>query len=280
MEHEGFGYPATDAEGTKTAQPERDLQAGDPNLVGAAPREEKKGITGRVKGLFHGHRKKDGGQRPRGMAGKIREKVAQKVGHGEDGEKKGPARLLSMSSSSSSMSSSDEEDIGAVGFALDPTGPAVAGRSLGREDFTSAPAGPGADFSDLSLKPHTNGTPERRHAEQAAEFAKSSNPVNPECEDASGEDVHHTPPTERSNSNFESGRDDASCGGVDHSLPTERSNSDYGSGRDDASYGGVDHSPTEAGNSNSNPSESEAVGAPGNSNQTASDEPRPSNPTG
>jgi len=38
-----------------TAHPERDLQAGDPNLVGGAPPEPKKKMTEKVKGLFKGH---------------------------------------------------------------------------------------------------------------------------------------------------------------------------------------------------------------------------------
>jgi len=42
-----------------TAHPERDLQAGDPNLVGGAPPEPKKTMAEKVKGLFKGHHRDD-----------------------------------------------------------------------------------------------------------------------------------------------------------------------------------------------------------------------------
>lgn len=275
MEHEGFGSPAANAKGKSTTQPERDLETGDPSLFGAAAPEEKKGIKGRVKGLMRRHGRKKDAQKSSGMVGKVKGKLAHKVGHGEDGEKHGPARLLSMSSSSSSMSSSDEEDIGTVGFALDPTGPAVAGRNLGRRDFTSAPAGPGADFSKLDLKPNANPATER-HAKRAEEFAKWSNPMNPKSEDARGDEQNHPPP---SNSN-----ETGDARGDEHRVPP-RSDSNL-SGREDASFGRVDHShPSEAGNLNSNPSE-DAYGGPhsetGDAKQTANDdgEPRSSTPAG
>lgn len=90
--------------------------------------------------------------------------------------------------------------------------------------------------------------------------------VNFECEDVSGEDVYYIFFIERSNLNFESGRDDVSCGGVDYFFFIERSNLDYGSGRDDVSYGGVDYFFIEVGNLNLNFSEFEVVGVFGNLN--------------
>lgn len=42
-----------------TAHPERDLQAGDPNFVGAAQPEPKKKMTEKVKGMFKGHHRDD-----------------------------------------------------------------------------------------------------------------------------------------------------------------------------------------------------------------------------
>lgn len=275
MEHEGFASLAADAEGATTTQPERDLETGDPNFFGAAAPEEKKGIKGRVKGLIGRHGRKKDAQNPSGTAGKVKGKLEHKVGHGEDGEKHGPARLLSMSSSSSSMSSSDEEDIGTVGFALDPTGPVVAGRNLGRRDFTSAPAGPGADFSKLDLKPNANAATER-HAKRAEEFAKWSTPMIPKSEDARGDEQNH-PPLSYSN---ESG----DARGDEHHL-SPRSNSNI-SRREDASLGRVDHShPSEVGNFKSNPSE-DAYGGPhsemSDAKQTATDdgELRSSTPAG
>jgi len=271
---EGFGSPSANAEGTTTRQPERDLETGDPNLFGAAAPEEKKGIKGRVKDLMGRHGRKKNAENSSGVSGKVKEKLAHKVGHGEDGEWHGPARILSISSSSS-MSSSDEEDIGTVGFALDPTGPPVAGRNLGRRDFNSAPARPGADFSKLGLEPNANAATER-HAKRAEEFAKWSTAMNPNSGDAHRDEQNPPPP---SNSN-ESG----DARGDEHHL-SPRSNSNL-SGREDASLGGVDHShPSEAGNLNLNPSEDADGGPhsePEDAKQTAIDdgEPRSSTPAG
>lgn len=195
MEHHGgFGCPAADAEGATTEHPERELQP-EENLMGAAPAEEKKGIVGRVKGMMAGHgRKKHGDHNedaipatgetdPAGfkctdILHKIKGKAENKVGHGEDDTTNASARVVSMARSDSM--SPEEEEIGTVGFAMDPTGPAVAGQNLGREDFTSAPVGPGADLSHPTLKPDDdNGDELDQHAERAVEFAKASNPLNP-----------------------------------------------------------------------------------------------------
>ena len=48
---------ALPSEDTHTSQPERNLQPGDPNLVGGAPPAEKKGMADKVKGLFGGMKK-------------------------------------------------------------------------------------------------------------------------------------------------------------------------------------------------------------------------------
>ncbi|KAG0579427.1 hypothetical protein KC19_4G098100 [Ceratodon purpureus] len=219
---EGYGHPATNAEGTTTMHPESNLQPGDPNLVGGAPADEKKGITGKVKDMVGRHgRKKHNHDAPGSAKGgflhKIKAKAGSKVGHGEDGSKHGPARLLSMSSSSSSLSSSDEEDIGTVGFAMDPTGPAVAGETLGREDFTNAPEGPGADFRDLNLDSDddANGDEIAQHSERAAEYAKISNPMNPEygktltrSEDDTHGESHHSLRSETSDPYLTPSEDD------------------------------------------------------------------------
>ena len=57
-EETGIGQPANTSalptRDNRTSQPERDLQPGDPNLVGGAPAEKKKGMAEKVKGLFHG----------------------------------------------------------------------------------------------------------------------------------------------------------------------------------------------------------------------------------
>lgn len=254
QQHEGFGHPATDAEGATTAQPERELQPGNPILMGAAPAEEKKGIAGRVKGIVGRHgRKKHGAQNQEhdavaegGILQKIKAKASSKVGHGQDGSKHGPARLLSKSSSMSSLSSSDEEDIGTVGFAMDPTGPAVAGSTLGREDFSSAPQGPGADFSVLALHSDhdddrtPNGYEMARHSERAAQYAKSSNPMNPSY----GEEPGHSHPTDPRNET------------LDESHHSETSNSDL-TPKEEAALKGTDNSSATA---NSEPGEAHGHG--------------------
>ena len=54
----GLGQPAPSsavpADGLHTAQPERELKTGNPNLVGSAAPAEKKGIADKVKGLLGG----------------------------------------------------------------------------------------------------------------------------------------------------------------------------------------------------------------------------------
>jgi hypothetical protein len=255
------------------------LQPGDPNLIGAEAKEEKKGIKGRVKGLFHRHGKKKDAQHSSGVTGKLKAKMDKKVGHGEVDEegnpKQGVARLLSMSSSTSSMSSSDEEDIGTVGFAMDPTQPAVAGLHLGRKDFTSAPTGPGADLSKINLlKSDANATTEE-HAKRATEYAELSDPIKHPDSFNQVPDSH---------------------GGVEGSP-------NYGGVEGNSNYGGVDRS--HGGNSSLNSNDGDSYGAPGHSHPTdfedskwkhgegaghvephtsriASDdgEPRPTNPTG
>lgn len=257
-QEEGFASPAINADGATTTQPERDLQPGDPNLLGAAPAEEKKGIKGRVKGLIGRHGRRKDALTPPGKAAKMREKVERKVGHEKDQEKHGPAQLLM--SSGSSMSSSDEEDIGTVGFALDPTGPAVAGRNLGRRDFTSAPAGPGADFSKINLNPNANAAAER-HAKRAAEYAEWSNPMTPDGEVTHGDEHNRHPHDSEGAPNVERNLPSQSnineseyAGGDERDQPLRNETRDSRgderrpslprssneSGQEQASYGGVE----------------------------------------
>jgi hypothetical protein len=60
-EERGVGQPADKSAlptgDSYTSQPERNLQPGDPNLVGGAPPAEKKGMAEKVKGLFGGMKK-------------------------------------------------------------------------------------------------------------------------------------------------------------------------------------------------------------------------------
>lgn len=271
MEVESFARPAAPAEGATVQHPERDLQAGDPNLIGAEAKEEKKGIKGRVKGLFGRHGRKKDAQHSSGVTGKLKAKVDKKVGHGEGDDeedpKEGVARLLSMSSSTSSMSSSDEEDIGTVGFAMDPTQPAVAGLHLGREDFTSAPTGPGADLSKINLlKSDANATTEE-HAKSAAEYAELSDPIK--HPDSFNEVPHSHGGVEAANSNY---------GGDGHSHAGNsslKSNDGDGFGAADRSHS------SDFGDSKWKQGEGAGHVEPHPSRPASDDgEPRPANPTG
>lgn len=145
--------PTTDVH---TAQPERDLEPGNPNLTGAAPPAEKRGIADKVKGMLgsgggHHHKQNSdasvgglprpqapvfgddnnnnaGGSRPDTKVGcldRIKGKVQglhRTPPQGTSGGG-GPAMFNRSSSSSSSSSSNSGSGVPITTFHLDPTGP-------------------------------------------------------------------------------------------------------------------------------------------------------------
>jgi hypothetical protein len=166
-----------------TRQPEKDLQPGDPNLTGAAPVSEKKGIADKVKGLLGGHKQQQqhgnvtdhtqqhqpgvyGDATPGtgttdtkvGCLDKIKGMAAGAGGHGHT---QGNTPVHTQEHTPGSTTESPYSSQGAaptgVGHNLDPTGPAPGqaghqafehGRTE-RSPYDSVGAGPGSspDFN-------------------------------------------------------------------------------------------------------------------------------------
>jgi hypothetical protein len=78
---------AVPSEGTHTTQPERGLEPGNPNLVGAKPAAEKQGVADKVKGLLggvmKGHHNKTGSPVGSGV-GHTPESASEYTGHSLD----------------------------------------------------------------------------------------------------------------------------------------------------------------------------------------------------
>jgi len=156
----GIGQPssasATPTGDAHTAQPERDLEPGNPNLTGAAPPAEKRGIADKVKGMLgsaggHHHKQNNdasvgglprpqapvfgddnnnnnntGGSRSDTKVGcldRIKGKVQGHHRNSAQGTSGGPAIFSRSSSSSSSSSSNSGSGVPLTSFHLDPTGP-------------------------------------------------------------------------------------------------------------------------------------------------------------
>lgn len=221
-DQQGFGHPATAAEGRTTVQPERDVQPGDPNLVGAVMVDKEPGIIGKVKGLMGTHGRTKDKATKRSLIDKMKEKTGRSSE--DDDPNRRRERLLSMSSSSS-MSSSDEEDIGQVGHAMDPTGPPVAGVNLGRHDFFSAPDGPGAD---VYIHPAPNWRRKgKKHSETIAyrKWPENSNSNRPAAKDR---EVRRSHSSATGNLNRESGyAEDHRSHSADANVPNQTA-SGYG----------------------------------------------------
>lgn len=166
-----------------TRQPEKDLQPGDPNLMGAAPVSEKKGIADKVKGLLGGHKQQQqhgnvtdhtqqhqpgvyGDATPGtgstetkvGCLDKIKGLAAGAGGHGHT-QGNSPVHTQEHTPGSTTESPYSSQGVAptGVGHNLDPTGPAPGqagpqafehGRTE-RSPYDSVGAGPGTspDFN-------------------------------------------------------------------------------------------------------------------------------------